>query len=175
MFDSAMEFNLFFYFNQQASSQKWAPNYLLFDPLGASPSASSWSTMSGFGGWPLEDVARPPTPPSAQAAVRNTCLSIAKKHGVPASGFQDRLTVFDMCDGLALLQAALSATGGRLGVRPIVAAIEGLGGSFVSALTLGGATRFGPGAHTGLQLTAVSTYQPACHCMSYVTPPSAIS
>lgn len=183
MFVTNYENGVVFYFGAQAESQQYRPQYLLWHNQGCPVCKAFWEDqgfqaqlvkMRGFGGTPLWDVTSPPAPPPAQAAVREACLSTAKRYGVSTASFNHQAIVLDTCDAVSLLRRALSLSGGQGGTPAIRAAVERLGTDFVSTMTLGGATRFGPGVHDGLAMGAVSVYDLKCECFTYITSPRPI-
>ncbi len=179
MFLTMYENGLVYYFAQGAHTQKWSPQYLLFHSQGGAGSMKIYpvdqlTNMRGFGGFPDLDVTQPPAPSAAQAKVRNDCLADARTAGLAVQKITDQITVFQACDAVRLLEQGLINSGGLGGTEKLVPGIEKIGTSFVSALTLNGATKFGPGHHTGMELTAVSSYDPGCKCFTYATPPAPI-
>ena len=179
MFVTLYENGLVYYLAQGAEEQDWAPQYLLFRQQGSADTMTLYppnqlTDMRGFGGYPLSEVTEPPEPPAEQAAVREACLDDARSNGVAARTLNDQVTVFQTCDAVRLLQQGLVNSGGLGGTEKLVPGIEEIGTDFVSAVTLEGATQFGPDRHDGLELTAVSSYDPDCECFAYSTPPSPI-
>ena len=177
MFDSNFENGLVYFFAAQADAQQYKPQYLLFHNQGCPACVAGWSNMReqlekmrGFGGLPIWDVTFPPAPPPAQAAARRTCLASAKRQGVNVAGPDKQAILFDSCDAVGLLRRALTLSGGLGGTRSITSAIERVGADFVSTMTLNGATRFGPGRHDGMELTAVSVWKDKCACIAYSSP-----
>lgn len=178
MFDTLYENGVVYYFAQAAQAQDYTPQYLLFHQQGCPECMAAFPReqlvkMRGFGGSPLWDVTHPPPPPVAQAAARRNCLETVKSQGVTGSGIEQYF-IFDSCDAVALLHRALTLSGGQAGTRHLVPAVDRLGTDYVSTMTLNGATRFGPGRHDGMELTAVSVYQTKCECFAYITPAGAI-
>jgi ABC-type uncharacterized transport system substrate-binding protein len=179
MFMTLYENGLIYYFAQSAQAQKWAPQYLLFRAQ-AHPdliklyAADQLIKMRGFGGFPDGDVTKQPAPSAEQAKVRDTCLAAARGKGMAARTLTEQVTVFQTCDAMRLLQEGLVNSGGLGGTEKLVPAIEKIGTEFVSAVTLDGATKFGPGRHDGMELTAVSTFDAGCKCFSYTTKPEPI-
>ncbi|WP_165975436.1 ABC transporter substrate-binding protein [Actinomadura rubrisoli] len=179
MFLTLYENGLIYYFAQGAHAQKWSPQYLLFHSQGGADNmkifpAEQLTSMRGFGGFPGIDVTEPPAPPAAQAAVRDGCLADARTAGLAVQKTSDQITVFQACDAVRLLQQGLTKSGGLGGTEKLVAGIETIGTGFVSALTLNGATKFGPDRHDGMELTAVSTFDTGCKCFKYATSPEPI-
>ncbi|MFI6603650.1 ABC transporter substrate-binding protein [Nonomuraea sp. NPDC050536] len=175
MFLTLYERGVVYYFAQGAHAQKWSPQYLLFHSQGGpnalkTYSADQLANMHGFGGLPDSDVSEQPAPPAEQAKVRAACLADARAAGMAVQKIADQITVFMACDAVRLLQQGLTNSGGLGGTEKLVPAIEKIGTSFVSALTLGGATRFGPDRHDGMELTAVSSFDKGCNCFKYTVP-----
>lgn len=179
IFLTLYENGLVYYLARSAQEQKWTPQYLLYHAQGSADAiklypADQLTKMRGFGGYPDSDVTRPPAPPAKQAAVRAACLADARTAGLAIQKLTDQVTVFQTCDAVRLLQQGLENSGGLGGTEKLVAGVEKLGTSFVSALALGGATKFGPGRHDGLELTAPATFDPASKTFSYAGDPSPI-
>jgi hypothetical protein len=175
MFMTLYENGLVYYVAQSAHEQDWVPQYLLFHPQAGSETMAVYppeqlTKMHGFGGYPDMDVTEPPAPPAAQAEVREACLADARTAGLAVQTLTDQITVYQACDAVRLLAEGLTNSGGLGGTEKLVAGIEELGTDFISALTIDGATKFGPDRHDGLELTAVSSFDPECTCFSYATP-----
>ncbi|WP_207926150.1 ABC transporter substrate-binding protein [Actinocrispum wychmicini] len=169
------ENGIIYYFAQGAHAQNWSPQYLLFHPQASSAQMAiippeQLTNMRGFGGFPIMDVTEPPAPSAAQAAVRDTCMADARAAGLSVQKIIDEITVYQTCDAVRLLQQGLTNSGGLGGTEKLVAGIEQIGTGFVSALTVDGATKFGPGRHDGMELTAVSSFDSGCKCFKYTTP-----
>ncbi|MGW0810652.1 ABC transporter substrate-binding protein [Nonomuraea sp. NPDC002799] len=175
MFLTLYENGLVYYFAQGAHAQKWSPQYLLFHSQGGAQtmkiySADQLTNMLGFGGMPDIDVTEAPAPSAEQAKVRESCLADARAAGLAVQKITDQLTVFQACDAVRLLQQGLTNSGGLGGTEKLVPGIEKIGTGFISALTLDGATKFGPDRHDGMELTAVSGFDAGCKCFKYTAP-----
>ncbi|MEU7003589.1 ABC transporter substrate-binding protein [Nonomuraea sp. NPDC046570] len=175
MFLTLYENGVLYYFAQGAHTQKWSPQYLLFHSQGGANamtvySADQLTNMRGFGGMPDIDVTEPPAPSAEQAKVREACLADARTAGLAVQKIAVQITVFQACDAVRLLQQGLINSGGLGGTEKLVPGIEKIGTDYISALTLGGATKFGPDRHDGMELTAVSSFDKGCKCFKYTTP-----
>jgi ABC-type branched-subunit amino acid transport system substrate-binding protein len=173
------ENGIIYYFAQGAHAQKWSPQYLLFHPQGMADVMKLYppdqlTKMRGFGGMPDQDVTEPPAPPAEQAKVRKTCIDNARTNGVPVQKITDQIVIYQACDVVRLLQQGLANSGGLGGIDKLVPGIEKVGTSFVSALTLDGATQFGPDRHDGMEKTAVSSFDPGCKCFTYKSSPAPV-
>jgi hypothetical protein len=179
MFMTLYENGVIYYFAQGAHTQNWTPQYLLFHPQGSAGLIKIYppeqlTKMRGFGGMPIQDVTEPPAPPAEQAKVQKGCLDDARGNGVPVQKITDQIVIYQACDAVRLLQQGLANSGGLGGTEKLVPGIEKIGTSFVSALTLDGATKFGPDRHDGMEKTAVSSFDPGCKCFTYKTSPASV-
>ncbi|MFI6503943.1 ABC transporter substrate-binding protein [Nonomuraea typhae] len=179
MFLTLYESGLIYYFAQGAQTQKWSPQYLLFRAQAGANSMKIFSidqlaNMRGFGGMPDIEVSEPSAPPAKQAKVRESCLADARAAGMAVQKLADQVTVFQACDAVRLLRQGLANSGGLGGTEKLVPGIEKIGTDFVSALTHGGATKFGPGRHDGMELTSVSSFDMGCKCFKYAAQPGPV-
>lgn len=162
------------FFSNDAQSQAWHPTYL------ASSNALMTSTESqgemqpsqmanvrGIGWYPLLDEDRPPVTPAMRACQR----SIVGGGGQVPASLNDQLTMYAACNAMTMAEAALRASGGAGGLPALQPAVERLGTSYSSVVTLADRTRFGPGRHDGADLVAPFSYQATCKCFRYVGAP----
>lgn len=167
-------------FAQNADSQKWYPTYLLstnakpvHNALNGSIVATQLVNMRGFGWGPGWDTDNPPWT-QAQVALQGTCRALAHVGGVsfPAPhGMEATQNPYIECDTLLLLAKVLAVSHGAASLAAITAAVDGLGQSYVSPITLDGATSLGRGRHMGVREGALFSYKTTCHCFTYDTPP----
>ena len=133
--------------------------------LGDQIPAAQRANVHGFGWMPLNDTKRPQWPVLPPAATR--CLDLLKKGGITPSTPVDYQTALFTCDAVFLLQEAVAASGGRTDGPSVAAAIEAIGRTHQSALTIDGRSSFGAGHHDGPTTARPFDYQAGCACFAY--------
>lgn len=159
-------------FENNASSQSYAPSYALTSTTGGASLADQYtdaqmSRMRGVGWTPVLDVTRR----VLASSTTSRCRAMLKSEGIqPASKADDLLDL--VCDQFFLLEAALKAARGNADRSSLLAAVRSLGTSYTSAYTLSGATDYRT-RRDGPRLFAIWGFKASCSCMDYLSAPSA--
>lgn len=157
-------------FAENAESQGYRPQYLAF--LGGAAyepflPVEQLKKIHAAGWLPTLDLNATQQPPLSPA--QRTCKDLLGRGGVDPPPAQ-YTAAFIACDGVLLYARAVQASGGDASPRAVIAALEGLGSSYQSAMTLGGVTTLGPGRHDAPRGFRSNTYQSSCACFQYVGP-----
>jgi hypothetical protein len=156
-------------FSSAAESQGWHPRYLVTSLSGGAALSGNIVpgqivNFHGFGWLPSVDVLPPQQP--ARNAPQLRCLELLRSQGLNPTQQGDFTTAFQACDAIFLYEAALRATNGNSEPKAIAAAIDALGGTYQSAYTLGGLTRFG-GRHDAPAQARPWSWSTGCSCFRY--------
>jgi hypothetical protein len=183
MYLSAAEAGINGLFAKNADSQKWYPTYLLstnakvvHNAQNDSIPATQLPNMRGLGwapGWDTDN----PAWSKAQLALQGTCRALAHAGGVafPAPrGMEANQNPYIECDTLLLLAKVLGVSRGATKFATVMGAVDQLGGSYLSPMTLDGVTQLAHGRHMGAQDGALFSYKTSCKCFTYDTAPSPI-
>lgn len=162
-------------FTNNAESQGYHPGYI----AGSGTLAAAWhaagvtseaqaANTCGAGWLPVVDLTE-----RLQSAQAKICDDLARKGGAPEQEQPAGLRL--SCDSFLLLDAALKRSGGSGTLSALRPAIEGLDASaFVSAITTGGATSFGPTKHDGATQVRSYAFESSCRCFRHNAPASAV-
>jgi hypothetical protein len=170
MFDAVSEGPALFVLANAAESQGWHPQYLVSSLANAATAggqipADQAANVKGYGWMPMQDV-NPPQWPGLTSSQQH-CAAMLKKKGVSLSSATDYSYAFNICDAFFLYQTAVAGNANQIDGRGVVAAIERLGSSFVSAENLNGKATFAPGHHDGPSLARYFTWDTGCSCFTY--------
>ena len=153
-----------------AEAQNWHPKYIVSSLANAATLASQMApaqarNVHGYGWLPMQDVNPQQWP--GQTAPQKRCIAMAKRKGVTLQTAADYSYAFNLCDALFVYETALKATHGRATGRAVVDVIEGLGTTYVSAMTLEGKASFSPGKHDAPVLARYFAWDGGCSCYTY--------
>ena len=160
-------------FSQTADKQQYHPRYGFTSlnsvvALSGSGSAAPQDQMVGAQGISWETNA------DGLQTTRTTsatlCLSILRAAGITPSDAGTEASYLKTCQTFFLFRAAAEKAGPELTRDSFLAAVEGLGSSFVGTNTWGGATRFGPDDHSGASVFRPFAYDPGCSCFAVSGP-----
>jgi hypothetical protein len=160
-------------FAQAAGPQGYYPRYGFSSqnsPLFIRSSLSPRDVRGSVGiGWsPLTDVAAEQEGPVP--ATRATCAAIFERAGIQRLGNRTaygQFGAYSRCSNLLMLRAALEDHDGSTPAE-LAAAIEGLGDSFQSAITM--ETRLGGARHDGAAGYRFLRFDDGCACFVYEGP-----
>lgn len=161
---------LTFLFLQNAQSQQYFPRYGFNSnnspdfPNHPQAQLVGMIGIDGIDSEPANDAGIAPNP------VRERCLRIMVKAGLPVGDSQTRTLAVNACEIAFFAEAVLGRARGSTLDRVIPAA-ESLGTSYRSPLTYG--TRIGPGRHDGLYLFRNLQFDEGCRCIKYTSGPYA--
>jgi hypothetical protein len=155
-----------------AQTQGWHPVYLVTSWTGGSElqgtglmPAAQEAQVHGFGWLPVVDVPAAQQPPRNAAQLR--CLALLKRQGVVPSQFNDFFNAYTTCDALFVYEAALRAEGGRTDATDVANAIQALGTTYLSPMTLDGRTVLGPTRHDAPAVYRPWSWSASCSCFAY--------
>ncbi|MDT4894731.1 MAG: hypothetical protein QOE97_3766 [Pseudonocardiales bacterium] len=157
-------------FAENAESQQWHPKYLAF--FGGAvyepylPPAQL-ANIHGAGWLPSFDLNASHQPPLSP--VQRTCRDLIVRGGAdtPAAQYSQAFTA---CDSVLLYARAVQAAGGDASPAAVTRQLDALGTSYVSAMSLSGATTLGPGHHDAPAAYRSNTYSSSCSCFQYAGP-----
>jgi hypothetical protein len=167
MFLSTWESLALLFFDKQATSQSYPVGYALTSNAAIAVNASNFSPtslahMQGVGWWPAADIDKAPvTPPAAR------CNAMAAAEGLDAGSSANRVLIDLVCDPFLMLEAALGHVPATVSAPAVVAAVEGLGRSFASSTTIGGATALSATHRDQVVTYQRFGYQASCSCFRY--------
>lgn len=172
LFMSVSEGPPLFVFANAAESQGYRPTYVVSSLagtaiLGDQIPVEQAKNVHGFGWLPSNDVKPTHYPPLTANAQR--CISLLESKNIELAAPADYLYAFNTCEALFVYEEALRATGGVSDGRSVVAAIEGLGSSFNSAMNLDGRSVYGRLRHDAPALARSFTFDAACSCFKFGT------
>ena len=159
------------YFEQQANQQGYKPQYALTSTSDIGENNGGLPTealqrVHGVGWQPLLDSLQ--LLPNSSATTR--CRSLYKGFAPAADRKNNRYNEM-LCELFFSYEAMLLRTSGHSDAQSIGAAAAGLGASYVSPLSLTGATRYGPGRKDGPEVFAPFGFLKACSCIGYTGSP----
>lgn len=164
------------FFTNAASSQNYHPRYAFNSQDGAEALVSGNNVQPsqmvgsmGLGWLPVVDLPYQTDSPYLKTPQAKRCFALMKAAGDAPTSANAELAALAFCDGLWFIQGAGTAAGSDLTRQTFMAAVDGLGSSFPSALVIG--TRFGPGRHDGAAIGRQWQYASACTCFQYVGQP----
>ena len=153
-----------------AEAQNWHPWYVVSSlanaaVLGGQMPPDQAANIHGYGWMPAQDV-NPPQWPSTNAT-QQRCIAMLKQKGVTLKAAVDYLYAFNLCDAFFIYEIALKATHGRTDGPSVVAAVEALGTSYLSALNLEGKDTFSHAQHDAPSLARYFAWDTGCSCFTY--------
>ena len=153
-----------------AEAQGWHPLYVLSSLAGTAVLAGQIppdqaANVHEYGWLPMLDVNPPQWPPTN--ATQQRCISMLKKKGINPSSAADYSYAFNVCDAMFVYEAALKATAGSTDGPSVVAAVEALGSSYVSAMMLDGRSKFTHSQHDAPYLARYVAWDGGCSCFTY--------
>lgn len=160
-------------FSQTAQQQQYHPRYGLMSLNGIVTLAGSGSEappqqMVGAQGVSWEMNADGLATTRTRDGQR--CLAILRAAGIDTSNNATDASYLETCQSFFLFRRTATAAGGNLNRDTFLAAVEGLGSSFVSTNTWGGVTSFGPGRHHGVAVYRPFSYDQKCGCFAVTGP-----
>lgn len=163
------------YFEQQANQQGYQPKYALTSTADAGEnngglSAEVLQRIQGVGWQPLLDSLKLLT----NSTATQRCRSLFKGFAPAASRTNNRYNEM-LCELFFSYEAMLVKSGGRTDPASIQQAAASLGTSYTSALSLTGATEYGPSRKDGPSLFSTFGYLKACQCIGYTGSPKALA
>jgi hypothetical protein len=163
-------------FSLSAETQGYRPEYVVTSlanleaEKGYLPAAQR-ANIHGYGWMPTQDV--PPSAYPMPNAVQARCLALLKsKQVVPVAG-PDFYYAYNICEAFFVYELALRTTGGASEGSAVIAAVKGLGTSFVS-LTNEGGSAFAPSLPDAPRAARHVLWADACSCFRYTGPSRAI-
>ncbi len=173
--------NIAFFFMQAAEKQQYRPRYGLTSQSGGSALADllggdADAQLAGARsiGWaPAIDLHAEDDPNSEANAPRKRCLKLMRKAGVEMSSRNAEGIAMTLCDQMWFTEAALEAGGRTITLDSLLAGVDRLGTSYVSAITPFG-TSVSDSRHDGLGAVADMSYIAKCNCFRYTSKPYAI-
>ena len=153
-----------------AEAQNWHPWYVVSSlanaaVLGGQIPPDQAANIKGYGWMPAEDV-NPPQWPSTNAT-QQRCINLLKSKGITLKAATDYLYAFNLCDSFFIYDLALKATHGNTSGPAVVAAVEALGTSYLSALNLEGKDTFSHSQHDAPSLARFFAWDTGCSCFTY--------
>lgn len=153
-----------------AEAQNWHPWYVVSSlanaaVLGGQIPPDQAANIKGYGWMPAQDV-NPPQWPSTNAT-QQRCINLLKSKGIVLKAATDYLYAFNLCDAFFIYDLALKATHGSTGGPGVVAAVEALGTTYLSALNLEGKDSFSHTQHDAPSLSRFFAWDTGCSCFTY--------
>lgn len=170
--------NIALFFTQRAQAQQYHPRYGLgaqsfntdlsstLGPTAAQPQLHG-AISNGF--LPEADVDYSTYKPDAAA---QKCLTILAAGGQTFSNQNAEGVGLSECEGILFIQAAGNLMGNNLTQSGFMAAVNRLGSSFSSPMSIG--ESFGPSKHEGGTDVQTMKYVDACNCFQYIGSPFAV-
>jgi hypothetical protein len=160
------------FFALSAQTQNWHPQYLM-TAAGAgfegNLTTDQLKNFHGFGWQPSADV-DPTHQPYAWTASEKRCLALLKSQNLTPHGYNDFVSAFTTCDGLALYAKALAADGGQTAASPVVSALATVIPKTQLASVYGGTGRYSAEEHGGPSEYREWGFSAACTCIRYEGP-----
>jgi ABC-type branched-subunit amino acid transport system substrate-binding protein len=170
MVDAVSEGPAILILGNAAEAQSWHPWYVVSSlanaaVIGGQMPADQAANIHGYGWMPAQDV-NPPQWPGTNAAQQH-CIAMLKQKGVTLKAAVDYLYAFNLCDALFIYEIALKTTHGRTDGPAVVAAVEALGSTYVSALNLDGRDTFSHSQHDAPSVARYFAWDTGCSCFTY--------
>jgi hypothetical protein len=153
-----------------AEAQNWHPWYVVSSlanaaVLGGQIPPDQAANIKGYGWMPAQDV-NPPQWPGTNAT-QQRCINLLKSKGIVLKAATDYLYAFNLCDAFFIYDLALKASHGTTSGPGVVAAVEGLGTSYLSALNLEGRDSFSRTQHDAPSVARFFAWDTGCSCFTY--------
>lgn len=173
-FVSAWEVLMLLFFDTNAQSQGYAPQYALTSnsPVGATSgqfSDEQHRRMRGIGWSPNTDTLAPALNASAKK-----CDAMLKKEGLTPQNQAEAALGRSVCDVFLYFKASVEAAGGRSDGESLGAGIASAATSYVSPSALGGRVQLGQGMQDGPTQVAEFDFVDSCRCFRYISAPRAL-
>ena len=157
---------------QQASSQHYYPIHGLnstsaFNGLASDYPKSEMEHSVGVSWVPALDMTQADYDALPKPAMTKLCLQIMKNAGQSASGANAQAVQLAICEHLFFLKQALDKVTGPLNQQTALAALNGMGGSFRSAITF--AVNITAAKHDGAEYVRNMAFQDGCSCYRYTS------
>jgi hypothetical protein len=170
---AAAEGNLVLVFTEAAEAQHYRPGYAVDSVAAPAVLASNiprgqMQNMRGLGWVPALDSQQPDD--AKPTSTGRMCLQrLQKTAGLRPSSAADRYTVYGACDAFALYDTILRTTRGQPGSGAVLAALDAIGRSYVSATTVDGRESFGRARTTGAAAARLFAFNGGCTCFRYTS------
>ena len=153
-----------------AEAQGYRPRYVVSSLANTSVLANQIpaqqaANVQGYGWLPVQDV-KPAFWPSVPAAAAR-CVNMLKAKNINPTAPADFAFAFSACEGLFAYERALKANQGRSDGPSVIAAVEGFGTTFASALNLDGRSSFSGRRHDGPSQARHFAWTASCSCFTY--------
>lgn len=157
-------------FAEGAESQHWYPKYLATEGAAGYESFVPSDQLRDIhsAGWePSFDLDSAHQLPLSQQ--QRDCLAALGRGGLSGATSSEYTMYFGLCGSVEMYTKAV-ASAGSLASANVLRAIDALSSSFVSPITLGGQTLFGPTKHDAAVSYRSETYNSGCSCFQYIGP-----
>jgi hypothetical protein len=170
---AAAEGNLVLVFTEAAEAQHYRPGYAIDSVAAPAVLASNipgaqMQNMRGLGWVPKLDSQNPDD--AEPTSTGRMCLHrLQKDAGLRPSSAADYYTVYGACDAFALYDTILRTTRGQPSSGAVLAGLDAIGGSYVSATTVNGRESFGRAHTTGASAGRLFAFNGGCTCFRYTS------
>ncbi len=170
LFHAASEGPALLLFSVSAESQGFRPGYIVtslanLEALKGYLPAAQRAKVNGYGWLPTQDV--PPQSYPRPNAAQARCLGLLSSQGVKPVAGPDYFYAYNICEAFFAYEQALARTHGSSRGTDVVAAVKGLGTSFVSVTNDGGSA-FSPAWPDAPRAARHASYADSCGCFRYV-------
>ena len=173
-FVSAWEVLMLLFFDTNARSQGYAPQYAITSnsPVGATTgqfSDEQHSRMRGIGWSPNTDTRAPALNASAKK-----CDAMLKKQGLTPQNQAEAALGRSVCDVFLYFKASVEAAGGRTDGESLSTGIAAAAKTYLSPSALGGRLQLDKGRQDGPSQVAEFDFADSCRCFRYISAPRAL-